>query len=381
VADKEDFYTLLGVSKAATIDEIKSAYRRQAIKFHPDKNPGDKAAEAKFKSINEAYEVLSDGQKRAAYDRFGHAGLSGQAGGGGPGGFEGFQGGGFSGDIDLGDILGNIFGAGAEGFAGRRRSAESSRGEDLAVEIRISLKEAYDGLERPIRVKRAVACETCGGSGAKPGTSPVTCRSCHGTGQVRMQRSFFVMAQTCPACHGEGRVITTPCSTCRGHGAVEKETTLNVKIPRGVREGTTLRISGRGQAGARGAAAGDLLVVLHVDEDSRFTREGDDLYVNRHLSIPQAALGSEVDIPTFEESVKIKIPPGTQSGATFRVRDHGMPHLGARGQGDLYVRVAVDVPKELSAEQRQLLRDLAKTLGEDPAQYEDSVLKKIFGRG
>jgi len=380
VAQKEDFYELLGVSKGASADDIKAAYRRMAIKYHPDKNPGDKSAESKFKAINEAYEMLSDPQKRAAYDRFGHAGVSG-GGPGGPGG-PGAGFGGFSeGDIDLGDILGNIFGAGAEGFMGgnpRRRGP--ARGEDLGVAITISLKEAYEGVERPIKLRRAVTCETCHGSGAKPGTSPVTCRTCGGSGQVRVQRSFFVMAQTCTTCRGEGRIITTPCSTCRGAGAQEKESTLNIKIPRGVREGTTLRISGKGQAGPRGASPGDLLVELHVDEDSRFTRENDDLYVNRHLSISQAALGCEINVATFEDPVTIKIPPGTQSGSLFRLRDRGMPKLAARGQGDLFVRVTVDVPKDLSGEQKKLLREFAATLGEDPAQYDESVLKKIFGR-
>jgi molecular chaperone DnaJ len=384
LADKKDYYDLLGVNKNAAADEIKAAYRRQAVKFHPDKNPGDKNAESQFKAINEAYEVLSDGQKRAAYDRFGHAGVNNSAGGGGPQGAGGF--GGFSsdfGDVDLGDILGNIFG-GAEGFSGgggRRRSGQAARGEDIAVEADITLREAFEGTKKPIRVVRAERCETCGGSGAKPGTSAITCKTCGGAGQVRSQRGFFVMAQTCPTCRGEGKVIQSPCATCRGAGAVEKATTLTVKIPAGVREGTSLRISGAGQAGFRGGPAGDLFVVIHPSRDARYTREGDDLYVEEHISFPQAAMGCEISVATFEQPVTIKIPPGTQGGALFRLRDHGMPRLEARGTGDLFVKVVVDVPKDLAPRQRELLKDLAKSFGEDPNQYDESVLKKIFGRG
>ncbi len=384
MASKQDYYDLLGVAKAAGSDEIKAAYRRQAIKYHPDKNPGDKAAEAQFKSINEAYEVLSDANKRAAYDRFGHAGVNGAAGGagagsGGAGGFGGFSGfSGDMGDVDLGDILGNIFG-GAQSAGGRR--SQTSRGEDIAVEAEVTLHEAYEGAKKPIRLTRAERCETCGGSGAKPGTSSATCKTCGGAGQVRSQRGFFVMSQTCPTCRGEGTLIQSPCSTCRGHGAVEKTSTLNIKIPPGVREGTSLRISGAGQAGMRGGPSGDLFVVIHVARDKRFTREGDDLYLEQHLSVPQASLGCEIHVDTMEEPLTMKIPPGTQSGALFRLRDRGMPRLEGRGHGDQFVRVTVDVPKNLSAQQRDLLRQFAKSLGENPDQYDESVLKKIFGHG
>jgi molecular chaperone DnaJ len=386
LADKKDYYELLGVSKSAAADEIKAAYRRQAIRFHPDKNPGDKSAESQFKAINEAYEVLSDGQKRAAYDRFGHAGVNGSAGGQGPGsagqggGFGGFSG--DMGEVDLGDILGNIFG-GAEGFSGggRARRGQAARGEDIAIEAEVTLHEAYEGAKKPLQVTRAERCETCGGSGAKPGTSATTCKTCGGAGQVRSQRGFFMMAQTCPTCHGEGKVIASPCSTCRGAGAVEKTSTLTVKIPPGVREGTSLRISGAGQAGFRGGPSGDLFVVIHLMTDERFVRNGDDLYADEHLSIPQATLGCELTVKTMEEPVTIKVPPGTQSGALFRLRDHGMPRLEARGHGDQFVKIIVDVPKNLNTKQRELLREFAKTLGEDPAQYDESVLKKIFGRG
>ncbi len=382
MADKKDFYELLGVSKSAGTDEIKAAYRRQAIKFHPDKNPGDKNAEAQFKSINEAYEALSDPQKRAAYDRFGHAGLSGAPGAGGGGGFGGFGGGASDfGEVDLGDILGNIFG-GAETFGGRTQSrSQRTRGEDIAVETEVTLREAYEGAKKPIRIVRSERCETCGGSGAKPGTSSSTCKTCGGSGQVRSQRGFFMMSQTCPTCHGEGTVIATPCTICRGAGAVEKASTITVKIPPGVREGTSLRISGAGQAGHRGGPSGNLFVVIRLATDKRFVRNGDDLYIEERISYPQAALGSEISVPTMEESITIKIPPGTQNGALFRLRDRGMPRLEGRGHGDQFVKVIVDVPKTLSAKQRELLREYAKTLGEDPAQYDENVLKKIFGRG
>jgi molecular chaperone DnaJ len=378
MADKQDYYELLGVARTAKQEEIKAAYRRQAVKFHPDKNPGDKNAENQFKAINEAYEVLSDGNKRAAYDRFGHEGVSG-APGGGAGGFGGF--GGFeTGDIDLGDILGNIFGGREDVFGGGRQRRDTSRGEDIAVELAVSLKEAYDGTEKPVAYRRAKRCDTCSGSGAKPGTSPTTCKTCGGRGQVRIQRGFFVMQQTCSTCHGEGRINPNPCATCRGKGTVDETAQLKVRIPAGVREGTSLRIAGGGNAGPRGGAPGDLFVVVHVEKDARFTREGNDLYTEHRVSFPQAAMGSEIHIETLEGPVTMKVPPGTQSGSLFRLRDRGMPKLGGRGQGELFVRVIVDIPKNLNTRQRELLRELAQTLGEDPARYEESVLRKIFGR-
>ncbi len=382
MAEKRDYYELLGVSKGAAADEIKAAYRRQAIKYHPDKNPGDKSAESQFKSINEAYEVLSDANKRAAYDRFGHEGVNGQATGAGAGSGAWSDLGGFAdaGGIDLGDILGNIFG-GSENLGGGRRSSQSRKGQDLAVETEVTLKEAFEGTKKPVRITRAEVCETCSGSGAKPGTSATTCKTCGGAGQVRSQRSIFVMSQTCPTCRGAGQVIPSPCASCRGAGAIEKTSTITVRIPPGVREGTSLRISGAGQAGMRGAPAGDLFVVIHLARDSHFTREGDDLYTEEHLSFPQASMGCEIRVRTMEEPVTMKIPPGTQSGALFRLRDRGLPHLGARGQGDQFVKIIVDIPKNLTPGQRDLLREFAKTLGENPSQYDESVLRKIFGRG
>jgi len=379
MAAKADYYELLGVAKTANGDDIKLAYRRQAIKFHPDKNPGDKTAESKFKAINEAYEVLSDANKRAAYDRFGHEGVNHHAGAGAGHGFEGF---GTMGDIDLGDILGNIFGGGAggEAFGGGRRSGRG-QGQDIAIEVEVTLREAYEGGKKPIHLEKLEACETCRGSGAKPGTRPVTCKTCGGAGQVRTQRSIFMMQQTCPTCHGEGQMIEVPCTVCRGAGAQEKESTITIRIPPGVREGTSLKISGSGQAGPRGRAAGDLYVVVHVAKDPTFSRDGDDLYSEGHISIAQATLGCEISVKTMDEAVAIKIPPGTQSGSLFRLREKGMPRLTSRGYGDQFLKVVVDVPKSLTGAQREALVELAKAFGENTAQYDESVLKKLFGRG
>ena len=365
---KADYYDLLGVQKTANGDEIKLAYRRQAIKFHPDKNPGDKTAESKFKAINEAYEVLSDANKRAAYDRFGHEGVNHQAGGGGAGAGHGFDGfGGFSnvGDIDLGDILGNIFGgAGGEAFGGGQRRGGNPRGlgQDIAIEVEVTLREAYEGGKKPIHLEKFEPCDTCRGSGAKPGTRPVTCRTCGGVGQVRMQRSIFMMQQTCPTCHGDGQMIESPCAACHGAGAQEIESTVTIRVPPGVREGTSLKISGNGQAGPRGRAPGDLYGVVHVAKDATFTRDGDDLYTEDHVSIPQAALGCEISVKTMDEPVAIKIPPGTQSGSLFRLREKGMPRLTSRGHGDQFVKVVVDIPKTLDNAQRDALGAAGQSL-------------------
>ncbi len=375
VAEKPDFYELLGVSRNASADEIKQAYRRLALKYHPDKNPGDKTAENNFKAINEAYEILSDANKRAAYDQFGHAGL-GQGAPGGPGGWSttGFG----AEDIDLGDILGNIFGGGGGPFGGGRAQHERAQGEDIAVEVEVALKEAYEGAQKTIRLNRAEKCDACQGSGARPGTHPSICKTCGGHGEVRSQRGFFAMSQTCPSCRGSGQTIPNPCPNCRGLGVIQNKSSITIRIPAGVREGTSLRIAGAGHAGLRGGAPGHLYVVTHILPDSRFTRDGDDLYTDQTISIPQAAFGAEVQVQTMEEPVTIKIPPGTQSGTLMRLREKGMPRLGARGQGDLFVRIVVNVPRDLNARQREILREFARSLGEDPSHYEDSVLKRIF---
>jgi len=316
---------------------------------HPDRNPDNREAEERFKEAAEAYSVLSDAQKRAAYDRFGHQAVQGAGGAG----FDPNQ------FTDFSDILGEFFGLGDLFGGGQRRRNTPQRGEDLRYDLEIDFENAVFGMTAEILAPRLEACKHCKGKGAEPGSG----------------------SMTCPTCRGEGTVIPSPCPTCKGRGAVQNTATITVKIPPGVREGTSLRISGAGQAGFRGGPAGDLFVVMHVLMDKRFVRNGDDLYVEERLSYPQATLGCEVHVETMEEPLTIKIPPGTQNGALFRLRDRGMPKLEGRGHGDQFVKVIVDIPKSLSAKQRELLREYAKTLGEDPAQYDETVLRKIFGRG
>jgi molecular chaperone DnaJ len=372
MATARDYYEVLGVSKTASADELKQAYRRLALKLHPDRNPGDKAAEEKFKEVNEAYEVLSNTEKRQAYDQFGHAGVSGEAGSGtGAGGFGGFK------SIDVRDIFSSVFGGAFGGARGRRGP---QRGSDLQFEHTISLAEAFQGTQSSLKVSRAVHCDRCEGSGAKPGTSVKTCPDCRGAGQVRVTRGFFTLAQTCPRCQGEGQTVESPCPECRGQGRVRKTETVTVRLPPGVEEGTVLRVSGGGEAGERGAESGDLYVVVHVRADERFEREGEDLTTVCKVSMPLIALGGDVDVPTLEKPVKIHIPAGTQPGALLRVRGAGMPRLRGSGRGDLLVRVSVDVPTKLSKEQRRLLWELGQSLGETGIKADDGFLKKAFGK-
>jgi len=368
MATKRDYYEVLGVSKGAGADELKTAYRKLALQYHPDRNQGNKSAEEKFKEINEAYEVLSDAQKRAAYDQYGHSG-----GGAGPGGFGGFEGAQGFGDI-FGDIFGEMFGGGGRsGGRGRAR-----KGADLRFDHTVTLNEALTGTQSTLRVTRPSTCTQCKGSGAKPGTSLKTCPDCRGQGQVRVTRGFFTLAQTCPRCQGEGQIVENPCPECRGQGRVRSTENITVRVPPGVEEGTTLRVPGGGEAGPRGAAPGDLYVVLHVKADPRFERDGEDLVTARHASVPLAALGGEMEVPTLEKPVRINIPAGTQSGTVFRVRGAGMPRLQGSGRGDLHVRVIVDVPTKLTKEQKKLLADLAKTMGEETDDA-GGVFKKVFG--
>jgi molecular chaperone DnaJ len=369
---KKDFYELLGVAKTATADELKQAYRKLALQHHPDRNPGNKAAEEKFKEINEAYDTLSNPEKRKLYDQFGPDGPA--AAGPGPrgGGFQGFEG-------DLGeafsDFFGGVFGGGGGG--GRRGPR---KGADIQYEHNVSLAEAFTGTQATLRVGRQAACVDCQGTGAKPGTSIKTCPDCRGSGQVRSTRGFFTFAQPCGRCQGQGEVLESPCPECRGQGRLRRTDNITVRIPPGVEEGTVLRVSGSGQAGERGAPAGDLYVVLHVAADHRFEREGDNLLVVNHVSVPLAALGGEVEVPTLESPVRIHIPPGTQSGTLLRVRGSGMPHLGGAGRGDLLVRVVVDIPAKLTKDQKRLFAELAHSLGEKNAAIDESLLKKVFGK-
>lgn len=370
MADKKDYYEVLGVAKTASDDEIKSAYRKLAKKYHPDLNPGDKAAEASFKEINEAYEVLSDKDKRAKYDQFGHAAFdpnAGFGGGGGFGGFSGFSGSGFSGSFDgFGDILNSMFGG---GFGGARSANPNApmQGDDLRYNLTIAFDEAAFGVKKEISYRREEKCSVCSGTGAKPGSKTSTCTRCGGTGQVRVQQNTLfgsMMSQrACDACGGTGKIIEQPCDSCKGSGRTSKVIKVNVTIPAGIDDGQTIRIGGKGGAGYNGGPDGDLLVTIRVKEHKQFIREGYDLYTNLSIPITTAVLGGEVKVPTLTGDVKYNIPAGTQSGTTFRLRDLGVQKLRQQGKGDLYVNVTVDIPKHLTEEQRELFEKLAETFG------------------
>jgi molecular chaperone DnaJ len=348
---KRDYYEVLGVSRTASDQEIKSAYRRLAVRHHPDKNPNDASAEEKFKEAAEAYSVLADGEQRRRYDRFGHAGV---ASGGGPGwGAPGFGG--------IEDILGDLFGfgdvfGGARG--GTRRSA-AQRGADLRYDLEITLEEAYSGMSAQLRIPRLETCETCKGNGAAVGTQPETCQTCGGTGQVRYQQGFFSVARTCHACRGAGRTIKAPCSECKGVGRIEREKQMEVKVPAGVETGSRLRVLNEGEAGTQGGPPGDLYVVIHLAEHEQFERQGSNIYSAVPISFARAALGAEVSIKTLDGEEQLKIPMGTQTGTVFRLKGKGMPVLGGRGRGDLFVSVSVVTPTSLTREQRKLLEQLA----------------------
>jgi molecular chaperone DnaJ len=340
---KRDYYEVLGVSKSASADEIKKAYRRLAMKHHPDRNKDDDAAEVRFKEAKEAYEVLKDSEKRAAYDRFGHDGVRGA--GGGPGGFgaEGF------GDI-FGDVFGDIFGGGRRGAG-----PQVFRGADLGYELRLDLEKAVAGDNITIEVPTQVACDTCNGSGAKKGSDPVKCSTCGGVGQVRMQQGFFSIQQTCPACKGAGTTIADPCNDCHGRGRVRKTRALAVKVPAGVDDGDRIRLSGEGEAGRNGGPAGDLYVEIRVNPHKIFERDGSNLSCEVPVSIAAATLGGEVELPTLDGTVALKVPAGTQSGKVFRLRGKGVRTVRDARVGDLFAQVAVETPVHLTAEQKELL--------------------------
>jgi len=353
---KRDYYESLGVGREATAGDIKSAYRREALKHHPDRNPGDREAEQKFKEAAEAYEILSDQGKRQRYDRFGHEGLrsSGNSRG-------------FSSVEDIFSAFGDIFGGGGSvfedlfGFSGGSRGGGGRRGASLRCEVRLNFDEMAHGAEKTIRLKRAEACETCAGSGARPGTSPRTCAYCGGHGEIQQSQGFFAIRTTCPRCRGEGKMIEDPCNDCSGHGRVSRTREISVKIPAGIEDGTRIRMTGEGEAGDRNGQAGDLYVEVYVSRHPLFEREGMDLICEVPITFSQATLGANVMVPGIDRQEEIEVHRGTQSGSMFRLRGRGLPDVHGRGQGDLLVRAVVETPKRLSSRQEELLREFAET--------------------
>ena len=347
---KRDYYEILGVAKTATEVELKAAFRKAAMQHHPDRNPGDKAAETKFKELNEAYQALSDSQKRAAYDRFGHAAFEQGGGGGGGFGAEGFA-------SSMADIFDDLFGG--LGGGGRSRGAGGrERGSDLRYNMEITLEEAFHGKNATIKTPTTVTCEACSGSGAKPGARPRPCGTCNGHGRVRAQQGFFAVERTCPTCHGRGEVIDNPCASCSGAGRVSRERSLSVNIPAGVEDGTRIRLTGEGEAGLRGGPAGDLYIFLSIKPHPFFQRDGADLYCQVPISMVQATLGGEFKVHTLDGGESsVKVPEGTQSGKQFRLRGKGMPVLRSRDVGELYIQVRVETPQNLTRRQRELLTE------------------------
>jgi molecular chaperone DnaJ len=357
----QDFYTTLGLDRGADEAAIKAAFRKAAMKYHPDRNQGDASAEQKFKEVNEAYEVLSDPQKRAAYDRYGHAAFKN---GGGPNGFNGFAGGAGFDASAFSDVFEDFFSdiMGARG----QRSRGPGRGADLKYALEITLDEAYAGKKATITVPGSVACETCEGSGAKRGSGPTTCGTCRGAGRVRVQQGFFTLERTCPHCGGEGRVIADPCTDCAGQGRVRRERTLAVDVPAGIENGTRIRLAGEGEAGPRGGPEGDLYIFVEVRPHELFDRDGADLYCALPVPMTTAALGGEVEAPTIEGGrVSISIPEGTQTGKRFRVKGKGMSRLNQKGRGDLFVEIGVETPVNLTARQKELLREFCAAGGDE----------------
>jgi len=377
LSTKRDYYEVLGVDKSADEQTLKKAYRKLAMKYHPDRNPGDKEAEEKFKEINEAYEVLSDSTKRQTYDQFGHAGMNGQGGFGG----QGFGGQGFGGFEDIfGDMFGDIFGGGFGG-GGRPRRRGPERGADMRQSIQITFEEAAFGKKTSIKVNRSEECSECHGSGARAGTSKKTCPTCNGAGEVRtVQRTPFgniASSRTCSTCEGEGEVVESPCTKCGGKGSTRKVKTIEVDIPAGIDDGQMIKLAGQGELGSKGGPRGDLYIAVSVKNHSLFTREGYDIYFDMPITFAQAALGDEIEVPTLDGKVKYSIPEGTQTGTVFRLREKGIPKLRGNNRGDQYVKVVVDTPKKLNDKQKELLREFAKECGEEVHEKKTTFGQKI----
>ncbi len=356
---KRDFYEILGVAKGASDDELKKSYRKLAMKYHPDRNPNDKVAEEKFKEAKEAYEMLTDPQKREAYDRYGHAGVDPNMGAGAGAGAGGFA-------DAFGDIFGDIFGGGR---SSRGSGPQVYRGADLRYNLEITLEQAANGFDTTIRVPSWNACDTCHGSGAKPGTSPVTCTTCGGHGQVRMQQGFFSVQQTCPKCHGSGQIIPEPCPSCAGAGRIKRNKTLEVKIPEGIDDGMRIRSSGNGEPGMNGGPPGDLYVEIHIKQHEVFQRDENDLHCEMPISFTKAALGGEVEAPTLKGRATFVVPEGTQSGKTFRLRGKGIKGVRSSVAGDLFCHVVIETPVKLTDRQKELLRELDQTMIDGGAKH------------
>jgi molecular chaperone DnaJ len=372
----QDYYELLGCERTASPEDIKKAFRKLAMQHHPDRNSGHKDAERKFKDVNHAYDILKDPEKRAAYDRYGPAAFDGSNGHGPGGPFQGGQG------FDFGSVFGDIFDE-MFGGNGRARGRADTRGQDLRFNLEITLEQAYGGTEATVRVPSSVPCEVCHGSGAEAGSKPVTCPTCHGRGKLRSQQGFFTVERACPSCHGAGQTIDKPCRTCAGQGRVRRDKTLKVNIPAGVEDGTRIRLTGEGEAGARGGPAGDLYVFLSVRRHTLFEREGSDIHCRVPIAMVQAVLGGNIEVPTLDgKMARINIPAGAQGGHQFRLRGKGMPIMRSSQHGDMYIEITVETPVNLTAKQKELLREFDKAGGNKTSPESEgffSKVKEMFG--